>query len=108
MKTKLFFIFLLNVGVIFYGYAQNVGIDETGSAPNPSAMLDIKSSSKGLLIPRVSLTATNNSSPISSPATSLLVYNTNTAGSGATAVTTGFYYWDAAQWVSSSLLQHNR
>ncbi len=39
---------------IFF-YAQNVGINTTGAIPNASSILDISSSSKGVLIPRVSL-----------------------------------------------------
>ena len=35
-------------------FAQNVGINEDGSAPNPNAILDVKSFTKGVLIPRVS------------------------------------------------------
>ncbi len=76
-------------------YAQNVGINSDGSTPNASAMLDIKSSDKGLLIPRVALTSTSSASPITSPATSLLVYNTATTGD----VTPGYYYWNGSQWV---------
>jgi hypothetical protein len=72
--------------------AQSVGINTDGSAPNGSAMLDIKSPTKGLLIPRVALTATNSASPLSSPATSLLVYNT-VATNGPNGVTPGFYFW---------------
>ena len=60
--------------------------------PNSSAALDVTSTSKGMLIPRVALTATNAAGPITSPATSLLVYNTANAGSGATAVSPGYYY----------------
>lgn len=69
-------------------YAQNVGINSTGSTPNSSAMLDIDANNKGLLIPRVALTGTTDAVTISSPATSLLVYNTATAGG----VTPGYYY----------------
>jgi trimeric autotransporter adhesin len=36
--------------------AQNIGINEDGSSPNPNAILDIKSFKKGILIPRVSTT----------------------------------------------------
>ena len=82
--------------------AQNVGINSDGSLPNASAMLDIKSANKGLLIPRVALTGTNDITTISSPATSLLVYNTATAGSGGTAVAPGFYYWNGSGWASLS------
>lgn len=77
---------------------QNVGINSTGATPDASAMLDIIASDKGLLIPRVALTATDAAGPITSPTTSLLIYNTATAGSGATAVTPGYYYWTGSQW----------
>ncbi|MDY0135371.1 MAG: hypothetical protein RBS14_06775, partial [Atribacterota bacterium] len=50
---------------------------------------------KGLLIPRVALTSTSSASPITSPATSLLIYNTATAGD----VTPGYYYWNGSAWV---------
>lgn len=78
--------------------AQNVGINDDGSAPNASAMLDVKSTTKGMLVPRVALSATNVAGPVSSPLTSLLVYNTANAGSGATAVTPGFYFWNGTGW----------
>lgn len=71
-----------------YASAQNVGINETGATPNTSAMLDIESANKGLLVPRIALTGTADATTIASPAKSLLVYNTTT-GSG---LTEGFYY----------------
>lgn len=80
-------------------YAQNVGINATGATPDASAMLDIVSANRGLLVPRVALTSTNAAGPIAAPTTSLLVYNTATAGAGLTAVTPGYYYWDGAAWV---------
>lgn len=49
---------------------QNIGIGITN--PNPSAQLDISSSSRGLLIPRMS---TGGIAAISSPARGLLVYD---------------------------------
>lgn len=82
------------------GYSQNIGINATGAAPDGTAMLDIVATDKGILIPRVSLTATNAAGPITSPTTSLLVYNTATAGSSPNNVVPGYYYWDGAQWVS--------
>ena len=75
------------------------------SSVDPSARLQVDATNKGFLPPRVVLQGTNDaqltnpSSPrITSPATGLLVYNTATAGSGATAVTPGFYYYDGAKW----------
>lgn len=73
---------------------QNVGINDDGTSPNASAMLDVKSTSRGLLPPRVALTSTSSASPISSPATALLVYNTATAGD----VTPGYYFWNGTLW----------
>ncbi len=86
-----------------YLYSQNIGINTTGALAHPSAIFDADASpanNKGALMPRVALIATNNNSPVTAPATSLLVYNTATSGVGATAVTPGYYYWDGTQWVA--------
>lgn len=77
--------------------AQNIGINTTGAAPDASAMLDIVSTSKGLLIPRVPIGNVAAAAPVTAPVTSLLVYNTNAAITGGSGV--GFYYWDGGQWV---------
>ena len=70
--------------------AGNIGIGTT--APDASALLQVSAINRGVLIPNIALTATNAAGPITTPATSLLVYNTATAGAGATAVTPGHYY----------------
>ncbi len=72
-------------------YSQ-VGIGTTN--PNASSALDIQSTDSGILIPRVSLSSTLVQAPVTNPAESLLVYNTNTAGD----VTPGFYYWTGSAW----------
>jgi uncharacterized protein (TIGR02145 family) len=71
------------------------------NSPNPTSVVDMQAASKGLLIPRVELKATNVAAPISSPAHSLLVFNTVAAGVAPNNVTPGFYYWDdtAKVWV---------
>ncbi|HPB02777.1 MAG TPA: hypothetical protein PLZ67_07465, partial [Bacteroidales bacterium] len=79
--------------------AQSVGISSTVITPDASSMLEIQATNKGLLIPRVALTATNAAGPISSPATSLMVYNNATAGTAPNNVTPGYYYWDGTMWV---------
>lgn len=74
---------------------SQVGIGTTN--PNASSSLDISSNSSGVLIPRVSLVdISNGTTPVSSPATSLLVYNTNAAVTGGNGV--GYYYWDGSKW----------
>ena len=82
------------------GSCQNIGINTTGAVPDASALLDIDAApggNKGLLIPRVSLTSTTDVVTIPSPATSLLVYNTNAA---MTAGGIGYWYWDGSKWVA--------
>jgi len=61
--------------------AQGVAINEIGATHDASAVLDVTSTTKGLLIPRMTATQL---AAISSPATGLLVYQTDG--------TTGFYY----------------
>ena len=82
--------------------AQNIGVNATGAAPAASAGLDVDFTNKGLLVPRVALTATNAAGPVAAPATSLFVYNTATAGVSPNNVTPGYYYWDVAAWVRFS------
>jgi hypothetical protein len=77
--------------------AQNVGIGTP--TPNASAKLEITDANRGVLIPRIALTATNAATPVTTPATSLLVYNTATAGTTPNNVTPGYYYWDGVKWV---------
>ena len=79
-------------------YTQSVSINSDGSAPDGSSILDISSSDKGILIPRVALSGKDDSTTILSPETSLLVYNTSSDGVGANAVIPGFYYYDGIYW----------
>lgn len=76
---------------------QNVGISNSGQAPHTSAMLDVYSSSKGLLMPRVSLTGTSDITTVPLSANWLTVFNTATVSD----VSPGMYYWDASliRWV---------
>lgn len=92
--------------LIFTANSQNVGINSTGNAPDASAGLDVDFNNKGVLIPRVALTAINTAGPISSPTTSLLVYNTATT-TGTNAVTPGYYYWYSGKWVRLSSSENN-
>lgn len=79
------------------GYAQDgVLIDYVGSTRDVSAVLDVRSVNQGLLVPRVALTiGTASAAPVTSPAVSLLIYNTATVGN----VTPGYYYWNGTGWV---------
>lgn len=97
MKTilikHLYVILLIAFGHLYNtAIAQSVAVNTTGNAADTSAALDITSSSKGLLIPRVSLNSTEDNTTIKLPATSLLVYNTNASITGSYASGVGFYY----------------
>lgn len=93
MRT-FYFCLLLLVCFSSVVFGQNVGINESGSNPDASAILDVASDNKGILIPRVGLISVND--PINDPETSLLVFNTSTSG---TYPTPGFYYFDGTDWV---------
>lgn len=82
MKTlSLLFTVALLVNMAAITNAQNVGINSDGTAPDGSAMLDVRSTSSGILIPRMTQAERN---AIATPAEGLLIYQTN--------VTPGFYY----------------
>lgn len=66
--------------------------------PNASSILDLSAINKGVLLPRIALTGTNDIATITSAATSLLIYNTATAGIGDTSVSPGYYYWTGTLW----------
>ena len=80
-------------------YAQ-VGINTT----TPNGILEVNSSSNGLVLPRLVLTATNVMAPATNPQTGNIpvgttVYNTNTTNTGSNDVTPGMYSWDGTKWV---------
>lgn len=88
MKKVLFF-FLISIQI----YAQT-GIGTT--TPEASAKLDISSTNKGFLPPRVTLTSITDNTTIPNPATGLLVYNTgNNVG-----LVAGYYYWNGSSWAT--------
>jgi hypothetical protein len=75
----------------------NVGLGT--NTPHESAALDITSTNKGVLLPRVALTATNVTAPLSAVTAGMTVYNTATAGTAPNNVTPGQYYHNGSQWI---------
>ena len=75
----------------------NVGIGTT--APHPAAILQLQATNKGFLPTRVALTSATSWSPlVGTSVDGMLVYNTNTAGTGQDRVSPGYYYWRAGRW----------
>ena len=100
---KRFFLLAVFAIISFNSALGQVGINTDGSDPDPSAMLDVKSASRGFLPPRVPLTAVNTAFPIVAPAPGLLVYNTAIAGIPPNLVVPGYYYWNGAGWTALAI-----
>ena len=79
----LFFILLLITAIC---PAQNVGIGTT--VPSNNAILDVASTSKGIMLPRL-----DDTSVVSGPTAGLLIYNKNTSSPN---------YFDGARWQNFS------
>ena len=108
MKKIEYSVKVLLTGMLFLGVsnalkAQNVGINATGTVADASAALDVSSSDKGVLVPRVALTGTIDVTTINSPAVSLLVYNTATVSD----VLPGYYYWNGTAWLAMVVANNN-
>ena len=92
MKNKILMLMIVGqVGLCVGVDAQNVGISASSTfTPDGSAILDISSTTKGLLIPRVDPTQfATLSAATASPATGLMVYNTTTNALNINTGTTG-------------------
>ena len=92
---KVYFSFIV-IYIPFLSTFSQVGIGTI--TPAESAQLDVSSSTKGFLPPRVALTATNIADPVTNPATGLLVFNTATSGGSPINVAPGYYYWTGSAW----------
>lgn len=91
MKKKLLYPCLaLLSSLCFNVQAQNVSINNDGALPAASAMLDVKSTSKGILIPRMT---TAERAAIATPANGLMVFDitTNT-----------FWFYKSGTWTQLS------
>ncbi|CAA7193731.1 hypothetical protein [Chryseobacterium potabilaquae] len=75
---------------------DNGAVGIGNNSPDASAIFDIKSADKGILIPRVALISATDQTTILSPAIGLLVYNT---GAGTLAYK-GFVFWNGTEWRS--------
>jgi hypothetical protein len=84
-KTFLLFALFLPIVTIV---AQSVAINTDGAAAHTSAALDIKSTDKGMLVPRMT---TAQRTAISNPATGLLIFDTTTGS---------FWFYNGSSWAN--------
>ena len=83
MKKYLLSLFLIYCSLL--SYSQNVGIGT--NTPHASAALEIQDTSRGILIPRMTMVQRN---AIQNPAEGLMIYQTDS--------TRGFWFWDGILW----------
>jgi len=79
------------LSIILLVFTTNIVFSQVGigtTTPDSSSMLDIKSTDKGILIPRMTFVQKD---LISSPVSGLLIYQTNGED--------GFYFYDGANWL---------
>ncbi len=88
MKIRVLLFALLFVALQIHAQ-QNIGLGTT--SPHISSILDITSTTRGLLIPR--MTGAQRTA-IGSPTTGLMVFQTNAFGSSLA----GLYYYDGLIW----------
>ncbi len=93
---KLFLLFVLGYMLAQNTFGQGVAINTTGSGPDSSAMFDVSSTNKGILIPRMTMAQRN---LIPAPANSLLIFQTDNDS--------GYYYYNApsAVWLRFATYQ---
>jgi hypothetical protein len=76
----------ISLGISLAGIAQNIGIGT--STPNASALLDLQSTNKGLLLPRVADT-----NAVASPAKGLVIYSTTA---------NALFYYNGSSWQTTA------
>ncbi|MDR1092205.1 MAG: hypothetical protein LBL79_14130 [Prevotella sp.] len=98
---------ILSFALLFYILTMNAQVTiGSGIQPNNDALLDLKedangTAKKGLLMPRVSLTAANLPAPMASHTAGMTVYNLATSPTGTAQehyVSPGFYYNTGNRW----------
>lgn len=98
MKLK-YNLLLLVLGLGVQGAYAQVKVGDNPTTINTNSILELEATNKGLLLPRVSLSAINNASPLNAHIAGMTVYNTATTGTAPNNVSPGFYYNDGTRWV---------
>ena len=92
-------LFLILVLLIYHPRLfSQVKIGDNPKSINSDAMLEVESSNKGILLPRIALKSTASPSPLRSFTAGMIVYNTSTSND----LTPGLYYCDGKKWVKAN------
>ena len=102
IKNSIFKAILPGFLLLSLGINGQVRIGNTAANADASALLDVVSDNKGLLLPRVKLSSNDDTATIPNPANGLMVYNTAAAGLGTKAVKANMIYtWKVDKWESA-------
>jgi hypothetical protein len=83
--------------LIFFTLNAQTGINTT--TPNSASILDVESTNKGVLYPRIQLQSRSSHLPLAAiPPNGTMVFNIAAANTGANKLFQGFYFWDVNQW----------
>lgn len=93
MKKNILKLALLVISTTAY---SQVGIGT--SSPDPSSILELNASDKGLLLPRVALTDVTLAAPLASHVQGMVVYNTATSITGYVGNAEGIWRNDGTEW----------
>lgn len=90
---------------LFFGTSltAQVKIGNNPTSINANSLLELETSNKGLLLPRIALTFTSSAAPLSAHIAGMTVYNTATVND----VTPGYYYNDGVQWIKLASVATN-
>lgn len=104
MRKNLFF-FPAIVFLSIMSVNAQVKIGDNLNSINANSLLELESTNKGFLAPRVALNSLNSASPLTAPVTAgMLVYSSGGA------VADGYYVWDGSKWnklITSSIVRDN-
>jgi hypothetical protein len=98
IKKNLVFGTLLLGATTIHAQVVKQKVGDNPTVISASTVLEVESTNKGVLLPRIGLASATDATTIPSPATSLLIYNTATAGTSPNDVAPGFYYWSGTRW----------
>ncbi|MBK1898111.1 hypothetical protein [Chryseobacterium paridis] len=94
MKNYLFLSALASVLTFSFSISARAQVGINTTSPNSNSVLDVTSTSKGFLPPRIALTSTSSPSPMSAHVEGMIVYNTSKIND----VSPGLYLNDGTEW----------
>jgi hypothetical protein len=98
IMKKLEKIFLSMIVLTGVSSMAQVKIGNNPTTMNPNSILEIESTTKGFLLPRLALTGTSTANPLNAHVAGMVVFNTATTGD----VLPGFYFNDGSKWVKAA------